>query len=567
MRQRTAFLPVVAGLVVAITLAGCSRAGGASATGARDARPASKSAALYREVTAEVGLAFRHHVTVGGSYALPEIMGSGVAVFDADGDGRLDLYFLDAGEKKGQGAPDRLFLRTPEGKYRDATDGAGLDQNGYGTGVAAGDLDNDGDVDLYVGNYGPDELFLNDGAGRFTDATARAGIAGDRWTSSVGIADWDLDGFLDLWVVTYVKFDPAVQCTRLDGRRDYCPPKAYEGDVDVLYKNRGDAMFQDVTAAAGPAGVARNGLGVITDDFNGDGWPDVYVANDGQANDLWINQKNGKFADEALAWGVAVSGAGLSQASMGVALGDVDQDADLDLFVTNLVNETNTLYLRVDELGFGDGTARSRIAELSRPYTGFGAVFLDADRDGDLDLAVVNGRVERAPLFPGAAIDAHWNEYAERNQLLLNDGGGVFDEGGGGAFAGHAEIGRGLAAADLDGDGDLDLVVTNVSGPARIFDNVATSGHWLSVRTRDEQLKREVVGARIVVRAGGKAHRRVVGPASSYLTSCVTPAHFGLGDATQVDSIEVTWPGGAVEKFAGTPADREITVVRGKGQR
>jgi enediyne biosynthesis protein E4 len=557
-------------IIVAIVLvvAASASSGCGDGKGGPGGAPAGAGAAgLFREITETSGVDFRHHVTVAGKYAITELMGAGLAIFDANGDGRLDLYFVDSGETKGRGAPDRLFLRDESGRYRDATEGAGLDRRGFGTGVAAGDVDNDGDVDLYVGNWGGDGLYLNDGAGRFTDVTARAGIRGDAWTSAVAFVDYDLDGLLDIYVAHYLRYDPAKPCAQTSGRPDYCGPEAYEGVPSTLYRNRGDGAFEDVSRAAGIDSVSRHGLGVIVDDFDGDGWPDVYVANDGDANHLWINQKNGRFTDEALALGVAVSGSGASQASMGLALADVDADGSLDLFITNSVNESNILYLRAGPAYFRDATAESGLAAPSRAHTGFGTSLFDADHDGDHDLAVVNGRVARGEIDPAARLDAHWNEYAERNQFFLNDGRGRFAEEGAGDLGARVEVGRGLGAADLDGDGDLDLVMTGVGTPARVFENVRTGGHWLKVRVRDERLKRDAFGARVAVHAGGKKQLRVIGSAVSYFTSCVGPAHFGLGAATAFDRIEVVWPGGETETFPGGAADREVVVTRGGGAR
>lgn len=553
-------------ILVALSLFACAKP--EQPRSARAAGPLDHVAPpIFREITEQVGLTFRHHVTVGGNYALTELMGSGCAIFDANGDGRLDLFFLDAGEQKERGAPDRLFLRTDDGRYRETTEIAGLDSRGFGTGVAAGDLDNDGDIDLYVGNWGGDALYLNDGSGRFTDVTTRAGIRNNRWTTSIALVDYDLDGFLDVYVTTYVRFEPTKECSVPNGRRDYCTPAAYDGDQDVLYHNRGDGTFEDVSSRSGIDTIARNGLGVIVEDFNADGWPDIYVANDGQVNDLWINQRGERFVDEALPMGIAVSGAGVPQASMGVTTGDVEGDGDLDLFITNIVNESNILYTRADPFGFRDSTMTSGLGVLSRAHTGFGAVLFDADHDADLDLAVANGRVSRGPVVPGAAIDSHWNDYADRNHFFVNDGSGTFAPGGAGAFGERVEVGRALGAADLDQDGDLDLVLTGVGTPARIFENTRESGHWLKVRARDGRLNRDALGARVIVLAGGRRQQRTVGSAVSYLTSCVAPVHFGLGTANDIDGIEVVWPGGEIEAFPGTPVDRLITVTRGGGQK
>jgi hypothetical protein len=493
---------------------------------------------------------------------MPEILGGGVAVFDANGDGLLDLCFVDTGETRGKGAPDRLYLRTPDGKYRDATEGAGLDRDGYGVGVAAGDLDNDGDVDLYVTNWGPDALYLNDGKGRFTDVTKQAGIADDDWSSSVAFVDYDLDGFLDVYVANYLRFDRTKTCW-VRGRRDYCGPLVFEGLVNRLYRNRGDGTFEDTSRRSGIAAVARNSLGVIVEDFNDDGWPDIYVANDGQANELWINLKDGRFADHALAMGVAVNGHGAAQASMGLAMADIEGDGDLDLVTTNIVNESHTLFVRSDRYGFRDGTVRSGLAAATRDHTAWGTIFFDADHDGDCDLAIVNGRVAaRFPPLSEAEVSEHWNPYADRNQFFLNDGLGRFEERGAGDFERHVEVHRALAAADLDADGDLDLVTTAIGTPARVFDNVGASGSWLKVRVVDPRLRRDVFNARVRVRSGGCTQQRTVQSAVSYATSCLAPLHFGLGAATVVDAIEVGWPGGEVETFPGGPVNREITISR-----
>ena len=547
-------------VALAILLPGCGKTPAAPAgAGKSDGPP------LFREITNQIGLTFRHHVTVGGEFHLPEIMGAGVAVFDANGDGKLDLFFVDSGETKGKGAPDRLWLRQPDGRYRDATDGAGLDQTGYGTGVAAGDVDNDGDIDLYVGNWGSDALYLNDGAGKFTDVTERAGIKGDHWTASVGFVDYDLDGWLDIYVCHYVRFDPTRSLLA-----DERPPRLLRPGIlrrrfrHALSQPRRRHVRRRLASHRHRLRRAQRARRPLR------GFqrrrPSRHLRRERRPRERPLDLPPGRtLLDEALAMGIALSGAAAAQASMGVTMADVEADGDLDLFITNIVNQSNILYLRDGATHFRDATAASALAAPSRPHTGFGAVFFDADHDGDADLAVANGRVARGEVVPGAALDAHWNEYAERNQVFLNDGRGVFTEGAAGDFAAHVELGRALAAADLDGDGDLDLVLTGVGTPARVFENVGARGHWLAVRARDERLKRDAFGARVIVHAGGRKQERTVSSAISYFTSCVAPVHFGLAGAAAVDRIEVVWPGGDVESFPGGPADREVVLVRGQG--
>jgi hypothetical protein len=540
-------------LAAHVLLAGCGGEGGAP----------------LRDITAASRVDFVHRVERTGAFPLPEIMGAGCAIFDADGDGRLDLYFTNAGRCGGEGAPNALYLRAADGTYRDASASSGLADAGYGMGVAVGDIDNDGDLDVYVGNDGPDALYRNDGGGRFTDVTAHAGIVGGEWTTSVAFLDFDVDGWLDVWVVHYVAYDPNRACNNQSSARDYCTPKVFAGVPDRLYRNRGDGTFEDVSERAGIAGVAFNGLGITVEDFDDDGWPDVYVANDGQANHLWRNARDGTFRESALALGCAVNANGAAEASMGVAAGDVDGDGDLDLFMTHLWREKNTLYVREDH-GFVDGSMQSGLAAPSYPFTGFGTALLDLEHDGDLDVVIVNGRVEQGPSDPRAGGDPFWSRYAETNQIFVGDGSGRFSDASAGcaAFCSPVEVSRGLAVDDLDGDGDLDVVLANLAGPARLYENVAEKrGHWLQVRAVDRALQRDVYGAVVRVHAGGKVLRRTVGPASSYLSSSSIAVHFGLGAASAIDRIEVRWPGGEHETFVGIPVDQRIVLTRGEGAR
>ncbi|MCA9323271.1 MAG: CRTAC1 family protein, partial [Planctomycetes bacterium] len=428
------------------------------------------------------------------------------------------------------------------------------------------DLDNDGDLDVFVGNHGPDALYLNDGHGHFENVTSRAGIAGNDWSTSVAMLDYDLDGWLDIFVVHYLVEDPERNCI-VAGRTDYCGPAVFPGRADRLWRNLGDGRFEDVSESTGIARIVAHGLGVVIEDFNGDGWPDLYVANDQDANQLWMNTKKGGFRDDALVFGAAFNGMGAVEASMGVTAGDVDGDGYIDLFMTHFAGQTNTLYRGSADGVFGDDSSSSGLGTPSLAYTGFGTQFGDLDNDGDLDLAVVNGRVVRAEK-PIEADDEFVSNYAEPAQLFENVRGKFFDLGGkAGEFASQPGVGRSLALVDVDGDGGLDVFVTRCRGPLRFYRNVHPArGHWLCVRAFDPALNRDAYGALItLVTASGQQARRV-SPAVSYQTSGTIDLHFGMGEATEYSALLVQWPGGATERFPGGPADRTVLLRRGEGR-
>jgi hypothetical protein len=555
--------------LAAAALAGCDPA--ASETPA-EAATDPPGARWFVDMTAERGVDFSVDRAGADEYFMPDSMTPGCGLLDYDGDGDLDLYVVNGVRSTGGAASsptgaNRLYRQEADGRFTDVTADAGVGHAGYGMGVAAGDFDNDGYVDLFVTNFGPDVLYRNDGDGTFTDVTAAAGVGHAAWGASASFLDHDRDGDLDLFVVNYVDYDPRVQSRDAAGRLEYPAPQLFDGVPDLLYRNDGDGTFTDVSVASGVGGYAGRGLGVICADLSGDGLVDVYVANDGEANVAWINDGAGGFENRALVMGLAVSGAGEFEAGMGIAAGDCDADGDLDLLVTHLVQQTNTLYRQVAPGTFADATSVAGLGAPSIDETGFGAAFLDADLDGDLDLLVANGRVTRRVAHADADLGPHWTPYAEPNALYVNDGTGRFAPAGrdAGDLSAHVEVSRGLAVGDLDADGDLDVVVTNGNGTVRLYRNeMPRDGHWLIVRAIDAG--RDALGAQVVVEAGDRRWRRDVRPAHSYLSSSDPRPHFGLGDASTVDRITVTWPDGTTEVFEGGAVDRIVEVRRGAGR-
>jgi hypothetical protein len=527
---------------------------------------------VFTDVARELGIDFVQDPGTEGKYMTPEVMGSGAAFFDYDNDGDLDVFLVQAGPLPETGKPrppDRLYRQNRDGKFTDVTQESGLGDTGYGTGVSVGDFDNDGFVDVFVTNYGPNSLYRNLGNGRFANVTEKAGIRGSNWSESSAFCDYDADGFLDLFVTNYVKHDPAKVCVKGDGAPDYCSPQSLPYQTDILYRNGGNGTFTDVTRTAGIASERLPGLGVVCADFTDDGRMDFYVANDGEANNLWVNLGNGKFEDQAFLLGAAVSAMGKPQASMGIALGDVDADGHLDLFLTHLMNDYNTLYVSLGKLGFEDRSAAAGLVAPSLPFTGFGTAFLDYEHDGDLDIVVVNGAIDRHQPHPGARISDHWNRYAEPKHLYQNDGRGKFTEVGKQvpAFTGDIDVARGLAVGDVDRDGDLDILVNNTAGPARLYRNdTKKSGSFLLVRAWDPKYQRDAQGALVTVTAGGKKYVRVADPAFSYLSANDPRAHFGIPNAARADSIQVRWPDGTDEVFPGVSLDQAIVLEKGRGK-
>jgi hypothetical protein len=571
MPYRTISAVLAVATALAVGSVGCNRT---PPSGPAESAAAPVVPPWFEDVTDAVGLNFTHDCGPTGTYFMPQSMYGGVAFFDADGDGRLDILLLQgAGPNTGVG--NRLYLQTPDGKFRDASAGSGLDFDGYNVGVAIGDVDNDGRPDVLITQYTGARLLHNEGGGKFRDITAEAGITNPHWGASAAFVDYDRDGRLDLIIVNYLDYDPSWPCNGSDGKREFCGPRTFPGTVPRLFHNLGSGdgkpvRFADVTVEAGLATKAAPGLGVYAADFDGDGWPDILIANDGTPNDLWINQHDGTFKNEATSRGIALTGNGLPYANMGIAVADYDGDGLLDLFITHLNNETHTLW-RQDPVGqFHDHTQNSRVLRTAWRGTGFGAVAADFDRDGWPDIAYVNGRVHRGRVLPQAGhLPAFWQPYAERNQLLRNTGKGQFEDISESqpAFCGRANVARGLALGDFDNDGRPDLLVVSIGDRARLYRNVAPGGHWLGVRVTDPAKgNRDLLGACVRVKAGDRTWVQVAQTAHSYLSANDPRPLFGLGGATAYDRIEVTWPDGTREAFPGGPADRWVCLTPGSGK-
>ena len=513
---------------------------------------------LFRDAADEWQLVFHHRHGGSGRRFMQETTAGGLILFDFDGDGDVDVLFVDGGPLPGyEGvAPrTRLFRNEGNGTFVDVTDRSGVAVSLYGFGGTAGDVDGDGDPDLYLTAYGPNHLFRNNGDGSFTDITEDTGVGGDQYSASSAFADTDRDGDLDLYVVNYLQYpieNPKICRDRDKGVEAFCHPTLFPGEQDRFYRNRGDGTFEDATDAAGFATATGNGLGLAFADFDNDRWPDLYVANDSTPNFLFRNKGDGSFEDLSLISGTAYGDRVVPEAGMGVAIGDVDGNGFLDLLVTNYALETNALYRNFGSGVFADARHLYGVAEPSIVNLGFGATFADFDLDGDLDLAIANGHIQDniEIMHPGLT-------YSQRNQLLLNDGKGRFEECSDCGLD-LVRVSRALAAGDLDGDGDLDLVIVNADDLAEVYENSGSqAGGWLLLDLADPTTMAAGIGARLTLVTTGLEQTREVHTASSFQSQSPLTTHFGTGGAQTIEELRIHWPSGVRQVLRGlTPRQR-----------
>lgn len=525
----------------------------------------------FADVTAASGIDFEHDPgPIDGKYFMPQINGSGAALLDCDNDGRLDLYLLQFGGPN-SGAKNVLYRQLPSGKFENASAGSGLDFDGHNLGVAIGDVNNDGWQDVVVTQYLGVKLLLGRGKAKFADASSQSQLANPHWGASASFLDFDRDGWLDLTIVNYVDFDETRPCTARGGGRDYCLPSIFLGTATRLWRNLAtDADgkwlgYQDVTDAAGLGERRGPGMGVLCADLTADGWCDILVANDLEPNHLWVNQHDGTFLEEGVPRGLAYNSRGEAESNMGVAYGDVDGNGLADLFITHFTDEHHGLWTQAAPGSFQEQTIASGLSRSGWHGTAWGTVLGDFDQEGSLDIALVNGFVQRRDAPSGS----FWSDYQDRNQLFANDGDGHFRDISldNPDFSSVPNVGRGLCCGDLDGDGALDLVVTQIGGPARIYRNVAPNrGHWLLVRAVDPALQRDAIGAEIRLESGSRTWEVLVQPSQSFQCANDPRVHFGLGSVARIERIAVIWPDGSREQFPGGEVDRVLELRRGSGQ-
>ena len=522
----------------------------------------------FTDITSAAGITFKHALSPEKKY-IAESMSGGVALFDYDNDGYLDIFFVNSltvdlvkANKKTRSA---LYHNNHNGTFSDVTDKAGVGDVGWGMGCAVGDFNNDGFDDLYVTSIGPDHLFKNNGNGTFTDVAQKAGVSDPRFSTGAAFLDYDNDGKLDLFVTNYVDFDinhlptfgegPTCQ---FKGVPVQCGPRGLRGAGDSLFHNNGDGTFTDVSKTAGVADSrGYYGLGVIASDFDGDGWVDIFVANDSTPNFLYHNNGNGTFSEIGFESGTALDKNGNEQGCMGVTLGDYDHDGLLDLFITNFDDEYNILYHNAGRGSFVDVSYEAGVATISLPYVGWGTKFFDYDNDGWLDLFVANGHA-----YPQR------DHYRQRKLLHRNNHDGTFSEVAAqlGSALMEDRASRGAAFGDIDNDGDVDIVVNDLDGlPQLLRNDGGNKNNWILLNLIGTKGNRDGIGAKVKVVSGDLVQVDEVRSGGSYISQNDLRLHFGLEKRTAVDQIQVRWPSGAVDTLTNVPVNKIVTIKEGKG--
>jgi hypothetical protein len=522
---------------------------------------------LFEHIGRAAGVDFQHVNGASPDKHIVETMGSGGLFADFDADGWLDIFLVDGGSvvdrQVAARARHRLYRNRGNGTFEDVTSSSGIVHREYGLGACAADYDNDGRVDLYITNFGPNVLYHNDGQFTFSDVTKTAAVDSPSMSSSCAFSDIDIDGDLDLFVVNYVDPEGNTKVCGSNRFRGYCRPQVYKGVPSVLYRNNGNGTFTDVTKQARLYRTDGKGLGVVFGDYDNDGRPDLFVANDLTPNFLYHNESRGAFSDVGLLAGVAVASDGKTRAGMGTDFADYNGDGLLDLVVTNFELEAHNIFRNLGGGLFADATFESGIGAASLPFLGFGVVFLDYDNDADLDLTIANGHVlDNTREFRSTS------KHAQRKLLLRNDGTGKLKEVGllsGRGFATET-VGRTLVAGDIDNDGDVDLLVTNNGQPADLVRNDGGNrNNAVLVRVIGKESNRDGIGTRIRATTGARTQVREVKAGSSYLGQNDVRVHFGLNRATRIDRLEVRWPSGRVEVIQNIPANHIVTLVEGEG--
>jgi len=529
------------------------------AASAVDLPPVAARCSQFVDVAKKVGLGFTYENGEAGASLMVEAIGGGAGWLDVDRDGHWDCYLVQGGDptvRERSGQPgDQLFQNIAGRAFTDVSSAAGIDQRGYGQGVAVADYDNDGFDDIYVTNVGPNVLLRNMGDGSFVDVTMEAGVGGNCWSSSAAWADLDADGDLDLYVCHYLAYDPLapIDCRNARGEPRICHPRDIDPVPDACYLNQGNGRFQEAAADLGLVGPGNKALGVAIADFTGDARPDVYVANDTEANFLFVGQPEGGFVESALALGCAVDRNGRTQASMGVAVGDYDADHHDDLYVTHFYDESNTLYHSLGSAGFEDATGLTGLHGLTLPRLGFGTVMADFNADGFMELLIANGHIEN---FPGNPL------LKMRPQLLAWTGHRWQDcSAAAGGFFSEKQVGRGVATADFDNDGDLDAVVVHQNTPLALLENQTSGSHWLAVECVGRQSNRRGIGCRILVDSGNRQLVQQLCGGTSYASSHQPRGSFGLAEDAGPCRVVIQWPSGVRQQFADVPVDQLLTAV------